>query len=47
MEANGLSRFVKSDKPLKNKGTKETKEKEEEGEAKYGLKAILKGGKKK
>jgi DNA invertase Pin-like site-specific DNA recombinase len=33
MEANGLSRFVKSDKPLKNKGKKEE-------EAKYGLKSL-------
>ena len=39
MEANGLQRFVKSDKPLKNKGTKETKENEE---AKDAFKSILK-----
>jgi DNA invertase Pin-like site-specific DNA recombinase len=43
MEANGLQRFVKSDKPLKNKGTKETKENEE---AKDAFKSILKKHKK-
>jgi hypothetical protein len=40
MEANGLQRFVKSDKPVKNKGKKEKEE------AKYGLK-VLKEEKKK